>query len=906
LPTTARDRIDRLFCWLVTLYPLEFRERFGTEMIELFRSRRRRAPGAIARARLTARMAVDASRSIARERRLLRLSVQRDRATFMSTLADDGRAAARFLRRAPGLAAAIVTLMALAIGATTVVFGIVNAVLLTPPPFGEPDRIVMLWEHRADTSDHNPVSGHEFPEWEQRAHTFERMAAIAWAPGVNMTGAGEPVSLLSARVTSGFFDVMGVPPELGRGFRPAEDVPGQGDVVVLSDRLWRERFGADPNVLNRAIALNDRAFTIVGVMPATFTFPVAVTSQPPDIWTPIAEPIHTYRGRHFLAVVARINRGVAIETARADLAAVANQLEAELGDLNKGHRTNVVPLAGDLVRDSRSALLLLFGGVGCLLLIGCTNVAGLLVARGIARRREFSLHLALGATRSRVIRRLLLESLLLAVAGGALGVALAIWLMRLVPALLPSGVLPITEIAPDARVLAFALGASVLTGLLFGLAPALQLRHFGLSDVLKRGGRTMAGDAGPRLRRALVAGQIALAVILVLGAALMMRGLVALHRVDPGFRTDGILSVNIVLPAARYRDASNQRRFFSEFQTRVAALPGVTSVGGVNSVPLSGTFSGISIDVEGRPAPKAGQDDTARYRVVSPGYFKTMAIPIVEGRAFTESDARRALPLIRWWEGQPLPREFDAPQPMPVAVVNQTLARAMWANQSPIGRRFKVLFSPWITVVGVAADTRNDSLRDRSSPEFYLADSQEPQLDFNLMARTAGAPMDLSPAVRSIVRELDPGLPIRAMGAMDDIVGRTFAMPRFLSALLGLFGGMALLLMAAGVYGLIVFTVSQRMPEMGVRVALGAGRRQVFRLILRDGLLLAVTGVLIGAGSAALLGQVVGSEVFGLRAALPSTLAAVLIVILAVVVAACWLPARRAAQVDPAIVLRDA
>ncbi len=806
----------------------------------------------------------------------------------------------RRIRRSPALSLTIVALLALTIGSATLVFSVVNAVLLRPLPFGDPDRLALVWETRANTAQ-NVVGGHEFPEWARSNRTFDGLSPMIYDEGVHLTGAGDPVALLGVRVAATFFQVMGVAPAIGRTFTADEDSEGRGDVVILSDRVWRSRFASDPSVVGRTVRLNDRPFHVVGVMPLSFAFPPGNAGATPDLWTPIADNIERYVGRHYLFVVGRVKPGVTMAQAQADLTGVAKALAVRYPEDNAGHGVNVVPLHDNLVKDVRSSLVLLLGAVGFLLLIGCSNVASLLMARGVTRRREIALELALGATRFRLVRQLVAESLVLSVAGGVLGLALTSVLIDLVPALLPPGSLTVDAVTLDRSVLAFAIGVSVLTGLIFGVVPAMQASHVGPADTLAQGGRTLVGSR-MRVRRGLVIAQVALAVPLVLGATLMARGLIALHRVDPGFVVQSTLAVDLSLRATTYAPLHRQRSFFDTVEDRLRQTPGVLQAGSINAVPLGGGSSGIGIQVEGKPE-QPGQWVSAQYRVVTPGYFKTIGVPFVAGRDFAPSDARLALPLIRWFPQQKMPLEFERPQAVPVAIINESMAMRLWPDGA-IGRRFKVLFSPWITVAGVVSDMRTVSLRANTGPEFYLSAAQEPQSTMSLLVRTSGAPLDLAPTVRSTIAAVDPALPIASMRTLEEIVDSGFGRPLFVSALLGTFAGMALLLMTVGIYGLLAFTTAQRLPEIGVRVALGATRRQIHRLVLRDAAMMTAIGVVVGLLAALGLGRFIADQLYGVTPNDPATMATVAALVVVVVGLACWRPVRRAGRVDPIDVLR--
>jgi putative ABC transport system permease protein len=500
-----------------------------------------------------------------------------------------------------------------------------------------------------------------------------------------------------------------------------------------------------------------------------------------------------------------------------------------------------------------------------------------------------------------LIRQLVAESLLLSGAGGALGLLLASVLIDLVPALLPPGSLTVEAITLDRLVLAFALAVSALTGLVFGVVPAIQMSHVGPADTLAQGGRWLVGGR-TRVRRGLVVAQIALAVPLVLGASLMARGLVALHRVDPGFVVQSTLTIDLSLRGTAYAAPHRQRAFFDAVEQRVRQTPGVLFAGSIDSVPLGGGTSGIGVELERKPD-QPGQGASAQYRVVTPGYFKTLGVPFIAGRDFAPSDARLALPLIRWYPQQPMPPEFGRPQAAPIAVVNESMARRFWPDGA-IGRRFKVLFSPWITVGGVVADMHTVSLRTTTGPEFYLTALQEPQSSMSLLVRTAGAPLDLAPAVRTAIASVDPALPIASVRTLEAIVDDVFGRPRFMSALLGSFAGLAVLLMTVGVYGLLAFTTAQRLPEIGVRVALGATRRQIHKLVLHDAALMTGVGVILGLLAALALGRFIADQLYGVTPTDPATLVAVTLLVIVVVALASWRPARRAGRIDPIVVLR--
>ena len=821
----------------------------------------------------------------------------------MSQVATDIRQAWRTIARAPFLAGLVVLLMALSIGSTTAVFSVINAVLLRPFPFARPDRLVLVWEKRSPENMRNTVAGHEFPLWKTRAQSFERLAAIAFDRQYNLTGAGDPLKLTNVRTTWEFFPVMGVAAELGRGYNADEDRPGRGQVVVISDRIWRSRFAADPSILGRSIQLSGIPFVVVGVMPADFRFPAGEGGADPDVWTPIAEPIQQYRGRHYLSIVGRLKDGVTIAQAQAEMDALAAAIEKDEPRLNLQHGVNVQPLHAEIVAGVREALLVLFGGVALVLLIGCCNVANLLLARASSRQQEMAVRMALGAGRLRLARQLLAEGGALAILGGMGGVLLAWWLIAFARAATPGDVPRLQSAQLDATVLAFAAGVSVLTALVFGLVPLAQVARVDVSDRLKHGSKGVARPLRQPLRRALVVAEVALTVAIATSAGLLLQSFGKLIRVDPGFNPDGVLAADVSLPT-RYRAAARQRAFFDEAIARASALPGVSSVAATNMVPQGGGISGIAIAVEGRPVPPPDQELSAGFRVVSERYFDTLGIPLVAGRHFTPQDARVAVPLIRWFPQQPYPQRFDEPQSVPVAVINETMARAFWPGESPLGRRFTILSSPLITVIGVVKDSRNHALADAPWPEFYLTHTQEPQQKMTLVLRAPGALAALPPSLRTTIWSIDRDLPVASVRTLGEVVNGNLALFRAIVSLMGAFAVVALALMALGVYAVVSYTAAQRTYEIGVRLSLGAQRRDIRRLVLFNGAGLAVVGIVIGLGGAYALARLSTSLLYEIPPADPLTYAGLSALVLAIALAATWVPARRAQRVDPLSVLR--
>jgi putative ABC transport system permease protein len=822
----------------------------------------------------------------------------------MGELGYDIRQAWRTIARAPLLTVFIIGLMALSIGSTTAVFSIVNAVLLRPFPFARPDRLVMVWERRSAENQRNIVGAHEFPEWKTRSRSFERMAAIAFDREYNLTGAGEPMKLVAARVTADFFPVMGVAPEAGRAFTADEDRPGQGQVTVISDRLWRARFNADPGVTGRPIQLNGQPYTVVGVMPASFQFPQGPGGAEPDIWTPIAEPIQLYRGRHYLFVVARLKDEVSVAQAQAEMDAIAGGIEKELPQFSRGHGANVQPLHGEMVLTVRRALLVLFAGVGLVLLIGCCNVANLLLARAAGRQQEIAVRMALGAGRFRVARQLLAEGSVLAALGGAGGLVVALWTISAARAAAPGDIPRLQEAHLDAIVLAFAAGVSVLTALVFGLVPLAQAMRVQVADRLKHGSKGVTRPGRHPLRRAIVVAEVALTVMIATGAGLFLQSFTRLLQVDPGFVSSGVTTVDIALPPSRYREAPAQRAFVDEALARIAALPFVTAVAATNLVPQGNGSSGVAVAVEGRPASRPGDELSAGYRVITPDYFKTLGIPIVAGRGFSPQDARIAVPLIRWFPQQPLPPGSSAPQAAPVAVINQSMARQFWPGIDPIGRRFTALFSPPITVVGIVTDSRNRALAEEAGPEFYLSHAQEPQGKMTLLVQSS-AGTGLSAALRTQIWSIDRDLPASDIRTLAEIVDANLTLYRAITSLMGAFGGMALVLMTLGVYAVVSYITAQRTFEIGIRLALGAQRRDIRRLVVVNGVALTAAGIAIGLTGAYALARFASNLLYEVTPSDPVTYAALSTLVLVMTILATWAPARRAQRVDPVTVLRN-
>ena len=802
----------------------------------------------------------------------------------------------RSLLRHPGFTAVAVLTLALGIGANSAIFSIVNAVLLRPLPFKDPDRLVVVWERRANSARANlPLSGHEYAAFKERTTSFEALTLIQ-SNGFNLTGRGDPLMVDVGEVSTDYFSVLGVPPLLGRTFAPGEDQNGGAKVVVLGHKLWSQRFGSDPNVVNQTVQLNNQSYTVIGVMPAL--------ELTPDVLTPIDMRGELRKvGKHSHQVIGRLRTGITLEQAQAEVAHVAQQLEHELAGANSGHGVQVVGLHEEVTGSAELPLLTLFGAVGCVLLIACANVANLLLSRGAARQKEMAIRTALGANRWRLIRQTLTESLLLGVIGGGLGLLSAVWLVTLLTKLTAVNIPRLDKISVDRRVLLATFGFSILTGLLTGIAPAWRNSEPRLYEWIKDGMRGSLNAGRRRISSVLVVAEVALAVVLLVGGGLMLKSFVQLLRVDPGFQPHQVLRLDVALPALKYREPAQQLTFYNELLTHLSGLPGVESVGATTQTPLSPGDNWTAFAIEGRPDPPPGQQQQAATRAVSDDYFRTLQIPLRKGRFFSNSDARVALPLIRWFPQQPLPERFNEPQAAPAVIINESMARLYFPNEDPVGRRLRVMLSPWLTVVGVVGDVRHTGLNAPPNPEIYMSQLQEPASSMAVMARTSGDPLQLAAAAREQVKAMDKDLPV-TVATMDQIFSDSVASQRFNTSLLAVFASIALTLAMIGVFGVINYSVAQRTHEIGIRLALGAQRRDVFRLVVGQGLILALIGIAIGALGAWALTRWIGGMLYGVSPTDAPTFVIVSLIVTVVAFLACYMPARRATRVDPLVALR--
>ena len=804
---------------------------------------------------------------------------------WMHAIKQDLIYALRLLAKQPGVTFIAVLTLALGIGANTAIFSAVNAILLRPLPYADPDRIVMVFEKRlAEGVLDNVVSPADFLDWAQMNGAFEKIAAMT-NMSADLTGAGEPVRLSAGAVSPPFFDALGVQPMLGRTFRAEEATAGQHRVVILSHELWQHRFGSDAAVVGRKIQLNGIPHEVIGVLPSTFEFPDTELA----LWAPLAleggkQP--PSRVNHFLNVYAKLKPDVTLERARAEMDRVGAQLQQQYPEANRNHSAYVSPLRDRLHAPVREGLLALFGAVAFVLLIACVNVANLLLAKAASRKREMAVRAALGAGRLRLAGQTITESVLLALCGGAAGLLVAVWGIRLLRQLAPQGVpvLGVDRVGLDSRVLVFTFFLSIATGLLFGLLPAWHLASQDVNESLKDGGRT-PGGVRRRLRVVLVVSEIALASLLLVGAGLTLRSFQTLLQAEPGFRQQGVLTAFITLPPGRYRDDGKRVATYDEIERRLTALPGVRSVGATSHLPLSGQDSRSGVVIENRE-PTPDTPTRAHPRAVTIAYFKTMGIRLVSGRNFAVTD------------------HSESPF---VVIVNETMARRYWPGASPLGKRVRFAGSAtagWREVVGIVSDVKHWGFDRPVNPEMYLPQKQMVWEGLTYVLATDRDPSALTAAVREQLRAVDAELPLSSVRTMEQVAARSVAARRATMLLLAIFGGLALVLAAAGIYGVMAQLVTLRSPEIGIRMTLGAQPGAVMRLILREGFVQAVVGLAIGLAGGIALMRGFRAVLYQVSPADPITLAAVAAILLGTTLLACFVPARRAMRVDPAITLR--
>lgn len=807
----------------------------------------------------------------------------------MATFLQDLRYATRQLSRNPGFTLIAVLTLALGIGANTAIFSVVNAVLLRPLPYADPDRLLTVFHFYPSLDDLEAgAAAPSYVDLRDRSSIFESVAVQSgWQP--NLTGTGEPERLSGSLVSGEFFSALGVPAVLGRTILPEEAQEGNNGVVVLSHRVWQRRFGADPGVVGRTIQLSGRSRTVIGVMPPGFR---DFFNKDAELWAPLVLAPGQLQARtsEFLSLTARLKPGITPERAGREMAAFAEQLKTDNpGDYPPDWTLRTRSLAEQETGNIRPALLVLLGAVGLVLLIACANIANLLLARAAARNKEVAIRSALGATRADLVRQLLTESLLLALVGGALGLLLAWVGVGTLAALNPTNLPQVDDLGIDGTVLLFTLGIALTTGIIFGLVPALQTSRSNLQGALREGGRSAVSDvSGQRVRRGLVVAEVALALMLLVGAGLLIRSFARLQRVDPGFNAENVLTLGVSLPSAKYASDAARIAFFNELLPRIVVTPGVRSVGATSAIPFGNGGGTRSFTVEGIEQGENEPDPWGDFRIVSAGFHRTLAIPLVAGRLFNESDRMGS---------------------RPVAIVDQQMVERYWPNEDPIGKRVAFSTGPngepeWIEVVGVVGHAAHEGLAADPRVQLYVPYTQVGTGSLTLAVRTTGDPTRLVGPIRAAVRSLDPDQPIAQIATLEQLMEDAVGQRRFSTVLLGLFAGIALLLASIGIYGVVSFDVAQRSQEMGVRMALGAERGTVLLLVMGRGMRLVLIGVGIGVLGALSLSRVIASQLYGIQSTDPVTFLAVAALLTGVAVVATLLPALRATRVDPTIALR--
>ena len=808
----------------------------------------------------------------------------------MTLLGQDIRQAFRAMRKAPMTVGIAIFSMALGIGATTAIFTVLQQVLLRSMPYKDSSRLVMVWESSSERNiDRMPVRPANYFDWKQRTHVFEDIAASMDNPPYFLTGSGEPKAVLGYRFSANMFSVLGVQPMIGRTFSPDEDKPGVDNVVVLSHKFWQEQFNGDKQILGRSINLSGRAYTVIGVMPAGFKHP-----NFSKLWTPLAltADMITNRQTARLRLVARLKQGVSMADAERELNTVASQLATEYPDTNKAWHVRLRSLLDTYTGDIRPVLYALFAAVIMLLLIACTNVANLLMTKGTERRREFAVRVALGASRGRLVRQVLTESLVLSILGGAFGLLLAYWGTALLLQMFPNNIanlnIPKIDSLPiDSSVMLFCLAASVVTGILFGLFPALQVSGKDVISGLHESSTAFtASKRGKRIRNVLVIGEICMALVLVTGAGLTIQSYQHASNTQLGFDPDHVLTFYVTMPQHKYPDASARRNYFDHLMARVSALPRVQKAGGISYLPLSSFSGALEFTIEGREFTEGPQPNAA-LNVATPGYFDTMHIPILSGRDFAVTDGP------------------NAPE---VGLVNRSFARKFFGDADPIGHRLNAGTATkpeWIQIIGVVGDVREESLDIDIQPELYVAFAQSPSQFMAFTLKTATDPYAVVGDVRQAVWSVDKDQPIERVLSMEDGAGESLAVRRITTSLMTIFGIISMALACIGIYGVIAFSVAQRTHEFGIRMALGAQQGQLLRLVLSEAARLAVLGIAVGLALAFVLSRFAQSMVFNISPHDPVTFAGTAMLLCAVALFAALIPALRASRLNPSVALRQ-
>jgi putative ABC transport system permease protein len=806
----------------------------------------------------------------------------------MGTLVQDLRYGIRTLAKNPGFAVVAVLTLALGIGANTAIFSVVDAVLLRPLPYPESDRLFTVYQTLPEAPAQNTgVSYPNYLDWTQRNEAFESIAAVR-GNVLALSGLGEPTYIQTGSVTSNYFDVLRVKPLLGRTLQPSDDALDVNPVVVMSESLWRARFGADPALVGRAVTLDQHPITVVGIVPAYFHPSVPDTAA--QLWVPLRQDgvfsdMRGRRGGHYLSALGRLKPGVSAAQAQSEMAAMEQRLAEQFPNENNGWGIRIVSLQADMAGNVRTALLVLLGAVGFVFLIACANVASLQLARAASRRKEIAIRVALGAGRQRLLRQFLTESVLLSVIGGAVGLLLALEALQGLIAWAPADLPRVSEIHVDARVLAFGLALSVLSGVIFGLAPAWHGTESRLAEALE--GARGAGEerTSHRARNIFVVTETALAIVLLVGAGLLIRSFARLQQVNVGFNPRQLLTAQVGLPRAQYAKPEQWISFYRQTLERMNALPGAQEAAVAVPLPLSDSYFNLAFEIEGRPPRSKSDAPTAEFVAISPNYFHVMQVPLLRGREFSDADSE------------------SGPK---VCAISSSLAQQLFPSERALGQRILIGYpaSSSREVVGIVGDVKDSDLSARQSAQIYVPFVQNPFWAADIAVRSPARPSALSGALREQIRAIDPALPVVEVRPMAEVMGSSIAQPRFRTALLSLFGAVALLLAAIGIYGVLAYSVAQQTREIGIRMALGANPGKVLRLVLGRGLRLAGAGTLIGVLAALMLTQLLNSLLFGVSATDPLTFAAVAGLLLLVALLACYVPARRAMRVDPMVALR--
>ena len=803
-----------------------------------------------------------------------------------TTFWQDIRYGIRVLLKNPGLTFVAVLALALGIGANTAIFSVVNAVLLRPLPYDEPEQLVVVWRINPQRGQTQGASSFlNFADYRAQNSSFDALAAYNSTSSA-LSGRESPEQVPGVSATADVFKVLRTKPLLGRTFTPEDERPGGVPVAVISYGMWQSRFGADPNIIGREIILDGRSKTVIGVLPASFQFQLA--DEQAEYWLPMdpTDDMNKQRGANYLQVLGRLKPGVTLSQADADMKSIAGRLEQQYREDNAGRSVRLVSAHEVMVGELRPTLLVLLGSVAFVLLIACANVANLLLARAAGRGREIAVRVALGASRLRIVRQLLTESLLLSLLGGGLGLLLAIWGIDLLGAVVPADIPRFGEASLDLRVLGFTLGVTLLTGIVFGLAPALSASKLDLNEALKEGGRSASEGRGRnRVRSLLIVSEVGLSLVLLVGAGLLIKSFMHLRNTNPGFDSRRVLTASVSLPSSKYKEDEQIARFSQQMIERAAQLPGVEAVGAIMPLPFGKNAISISFSVEGRPEPAPGESPVSATRIITPDYLRAMNIPVIRGRAFTEQDSA------------------NAPK---VILINEALARKHFPGEEAVGQRLHLGVNDIRgEIVGVVGDVRSHDLSKEDGPEFYVPFQQVPINDFAIVVRTnSDDPASFAPALRSAVQQVDKDQPLYEVRTMTSLIADSVSRQRFSMTLLALFAGLALLLASVGIFSVMSFLVTQRTHEIGIRMALGAQTSDVLKLIVGKGMTLTLIGIVLGVMAALALTRVMSGLLFGVSATDPLTFIGVSLLLAFVALLACYIPARRAAKVDPMVALR--